>query len=98
MVAKGYSMELSSKLLAESALIAFPTVFIVAYLYSRWSTKWSIVGSVAVSLAGLAGVLWLAFTGTRSPVLPVALLVIVNNALLAMPLPFSAENFPLRIC
>ena len=97
MVAKGYSMELSSKLLAESALIAFPTVFIVAYLYSRWSTKWSVVGSVAVSLAGLAGVLWLEFTGTGSPVLPVALLIIGTNALIAMLLPYAAESFPLRI-
>ena len=44
LIAKGYSVGLSSKLLAESALIAFPTVFIVAYLYSRWSTKWSVVG------------------------------------------------------
>ena len=90
-------MELSSKLLAESALIAFPTVFIVAYLYSRWSTKWSVVGSVAVSLAGLSGVLWLEFTGTGSPVLPVALLIVGTNALIAMLLPYAAESFPLRI-
>jgi putative MFS transporter len=97
LVAKGYSMELSSKLLAESALIAFPTVFIVAYLYSRWSTKWSVVGSIAVALAGLAGVLSLEFTGTGSPVLPVALLIIGTNALIAMLLPYAAESFPLRI-
>ena len=43
LIAKGYSVGVSSRLLAESALIAFPTVFIVAYLYSRWSTKWSVV-------------------------------------------------------
>ena len=55
LIAKGYSVGVSSKLLAESALIAFPTVFIVAYLYSRWSTKWSVVASLAVTLAGLAG-------------------------------------------
>jgi len=97
LVARGYSMEVSSKLLAESALIAFPTVFIVAYLYSRWSTKWCVVGSVAVSLAGLIGVLWLEFTGTGSPVLPVALLIIGTNALIAMLLPYAAESFPLRI-
>jgi putative MFS transporter len=97
LVAKGYSMELSSKLLAESALIAFPTVFIVAYLYSRWSTKWSVVGSLAVSLMGLAGVLSLEFTGRGSPVLPVALLIVGTNALIAMLLPYAAESFPLRI-
>lgn len=97
LVARGYSMEVSSKLLAESALIAFPTVFVVAYLYSRWSTKWSVVGAVAVALAGLAGVLWLEFTGSGSPVLPVALLIVGTNALIAMLLPYAAESFPLRI-
>ena len=97
LVAKGYSVSLSSKLLAESALIAFPTVFVVAYLYSKWSTKWSIVGSLAVTLAGLGGVLWLEFVGNGSPVLPVALLIIGTNALIAMLLPYAAESFPLRI-
>jgi len=97
MVARGYSMEVSSRLLAESALIAFPTVFIVAYLYSSWSTKWSVVGSLGLALAGLAGVLWIEFTGTGSPVLPVALLIVGTNALIAMLLPYAAESFPLRI-
>src|SRR4029453_12310263 len=46
LVAKGYSMELTSQLLAESALIAFPTIFVAAFLYSRWSTKWSVVASI----------------------------------------------------
>ena len=42
LVAKGYSIGVSSRLLAQSALIAFPTVFACAALYSRWSTKWSL--------------------------------------------------------
>ena len=97
LVSRGYSMEVTSKLLAESALIAFPTVFIVAYLYSRWSTKWSVVASIAVTLTGLAGVLWLEFTGSGSPVFPVALLIVGTNGLIAMLLPYAAESFPLRI-
>src|SRR3954447_5051691 len=97
LMAKGYSVGVSSKLLAESALIAFPTVFIVAYLYNGWSTKWSVVGALAVTLAGLAGVLWLEVAGAGSPVLPVALLIIGSNALIAMLLPYAAESFPLRI-
>ena len=97
LVAKGYSVGVSSKLLAESALIAFPTVFLVAYLYSRWSTKWSVVASLAVTLAGLVGVLWLELTSAGNPVLPVALLIIGTNALIAMVLPYAAESFPLRI-
>jgi len=97
LVARGYSVGVSSKLLAESALIAFPTVFIVAYLYSGWSTKWSLIASLAVTLAGLAGVLWLEVGGDVSPVFPVALLIIGTNALIAMLLPYTAESFPLRI-
>ena len=97
LVAKGYSMEVTSELLAESALIAFPTVFAVAYLYSRWSTKWSVAGSLAITLAGLVGVFALEFRLIASPVLPVALLIIGTNALIAMLLPYAAESFPLRI-
>ena len=36
-------------------------------------------------------------TGAGSPVLPVALLIIGTNALIAMLLPYTAESFPLRI-
>jgi len=97
LVAKGYSMELTSELLAESALIAFPTIFVAAWAYSRWSTKWSVAGSILVTVAGLLGVLRLEFTGQGSPVLPVALLIIGTNALVAMLLPYAAESFPLRI-
>jgi putative MFS transporter len=97
LIEKGYSVGVSSELLAESALIAFPTVFIVAYLYSRWSAKWSVVASLVVTLAGLAGVLWLEVAETGSPVFPVALLIIGTNALIAMLLPYTAESFPLRI-
>ncbi|MGZ2411111.1 MFS transporter, putative metabolite:H+ symporter [Sphingomonas sp. F9_3S_D5_B_2] len=97
LVAKGYSMAVSSKLLAESALIAFPTIFVVAFAYSRWSSKWSVAGAIAVTLAGLLGVLQLEFTGRGSPVLPVALLIVGTNALIAMLLPYTAESFPLRI-
>jgi putative MFS transporter len=50
-----------------------------------------------VTLAGLAGVLWLEVTGAGSPIVPVALLIIGTNALIAMLLPYTAESFPLRI-
>jgi len=97
LVARGYSVGVSSKLLAESALIAFPTVFVVAFAYSKWSSKWSVVASIAITILGLVGVLQLEFTGSGSPVLPVALLIVGTNALIAMLLPYTAESFPLRI-
>ncbi|MFL6843433.1 MAG: MFS transporter [Allosphingosinicella sp.] len=97
LVSRGYSMALTSSLLAQSALIAFPTIFVAAYVYSRISTKWSVAGAIAVTLAGLAGVLALELRAVASPVLPVALIIIGTNALIAMLLPYAAESFPLRI-
>ena len=97
LVAKGYSVGVSSRLLAESALIAFPTVFVAALLYSRWSTKWSLATMVAVTLAGLLLVLRLELAGEGSPVLPVALLIVGTNGIIAIVLPYAAESFPLRV-
>jgi putative MFS transporter len=97
LVSKGYSVAVSSKLLAESALIAFPTTFLVAFTYSALSSKWSVVGSLAVTIAGLLGVLRLELGGAGNPVLAVALLIIGTNGLIAMILPYAAETFPLRI-
>ena len=97
LVAKGYSVGVSSKLLAESALIAFPTVFAVAFAYSAWSSKWSVVALIAVTILGLLGVLQVEFTGTGNVVLPIALLIVGTNGLIAMLLPYTAESFPLRI-
>ncbi|MBS0298071.1 MAG: MFS transporter [Proteobacteria bacterium] len=95
---RGYSMALSSKLLAQSALIAFPTVFLCAFLYSRWSTKWSLVAMTGVTALGLMGVLWLSLAkGTVSPVPPIALLIIGSNGVLAILLPYAAENYPLKV-
>jgi len=98
-VAKGYSMTFTSQILAASALIAFPTVFLAAFLYSRWSSKGALIGSIALTAAGLLGVLRLEFASaaTASPVLPVALLIIGINGIIAMLLPYTAESYPLRI-
>jgi MFS transporter, putative metabolite:H+ symporter len=97
LVAKGYSVGVSSRLLAESALIAFPTVFVAALLYSRWSTKWALATMIALTLAGLLLVLRLEQAGGGSPVLPVALLIIGTNGIIAIVLPYTAESFPLRV-
>ena len=96
-VSKGYSMEVASGLLAMSALIAFPTIFLCALTYSLWSTKWSLGASIVVTLLGLAGVLWLELFSGGSPVLPVALLIVGINGIIAILLPYTAESFPLRV-
>jgi putative MFS transporter len=97
LVSKGYSMEVSSRLLALSSLIAFPTVFLAAWLYSKWSTKWSVTAMIGITLLGLLGVLRLEWTGDGSPVLPVALLIVGTNGIIAMLLPYAAESFPLKV-
>lgn len=97
LVGKGYSMAVSSSLLAKSAIIAFPTIFIVAFIYSRWSTKWSLMATMAITLAGLMGVLLIDGDASISPVFPVALLIIGTNGILAILLPYAAESYPLHI-
>jgi MFS transporter, putative metabolite:H+ symporter len=93
---EGYSVAVAGKLLAESALIAFPTVFLCALIYSRWSTKWSLVSVIGITIIGLLLVLKLELVG-GSPVLPITLLILGSNGILAILLPYSAESFPLRV-
>ncbi len=99
LVAKGYSVAVSSRLLAASALIALPTVFVAAALYGRWSTKRALVGAIALSAAGLVGliVLELAADPQASPVLPIAFLIVGINGIIAMLLPYAAESYPLAV-
>ena len=99
LVEKGYSMAVSSRLLSASALIAIPTVFAAAFLYSRWSSKGALLGSIATTALGLVGVMLLemAPAGTLSPVWPIALLIVGINAIIAMLLPYAAESYPLAV-
>jgi putative MFS transporter len=97
LVAKGYSIGVSSRLLAESALIACPTVAVGALLYSRWSSKWSLITMLGVTLAGLALVLRLEVTGQGSPIWPVSLLIVGTNGIIAILLPYAAESVPLGV-
>lgn len=93
---RGYSIALASKLLAESAFIAFPTVFLCALIYSRWSSKWSLATMIAVTVVGLLLILKMEIFG-GSPVAAVSLVIIGSNGTLAILLPYTAESFPLRV-
>ncbi len=99
LVARGYSMALSSQLLAASALIALPTVFVAALLYGRWSSKGALLGAVALTALGLAGVIRLeaAAGAAMSPVWSIALLIVGSNGIIAMLLPYAAESYPLAV-
>ena len=96
LVSKGYSVETASRLLAESAFLALPTVFLAAFFYSWWSTKWTLIIMMLVTLIGLVGVLRLDIVG-GSPVFPVALLILGSNGIIATLLPYATESFSLRV-
>jgi len=99
LVAKGYSMGVSSGLLAASALIAVPTVFVAAWLYSAWSSKGALVGAITLCAAGLLGLVHLELSSPAdaSPVFVIALLIVGVNGIIAMLLPYAAESYPLQV-
>ena len=64
LVAHGRSVGASSALIAKSTLIAAATLALCAWLFSAWSTKWSLVAMTAVMVLGMLGL------GVEAPVVP----------------------------
>ena len=97
LAARGYSSSLASGILASSALIALPTIAVAAWLYSRVSSKWTLVGTGVISFAGLVGALLPASSLASPPILVavIATLIVGTNGMIAVLLPYSAENYPL---
>jgi putative MFS transporter len=96
---RGFSAEIASGIIASSALVALPTIMIAALLYSRWSSKRTLIGTVLLTMAGLAGALLPAATLAWPPLLiaVIALLVVGTNGLIAVLLPYAAENYALGV-
>ena len=96
---RGFSAGLASGIIASSALIALPTIMLAALLYSRWSSKWTLVGTTLLTLAGLIGALLPAALLSWQPLLiaVIAMLVVGANGMIAVLLPYAAENYPLGI-
>jgi len=94
---QGYSAEIASRIIASSALVALPTIAMAAWLYSRWSSKWTLVGTILLTLLGLAGALLLDSTLSSRlvMVLVIATLIVGSNGMIAVLLPYAAENYPL---
>src|SRR5204863_7420328 len=97
--ARGFSSSLASGIIASSALIALPTIAIAAWTYSKISSKWTLVGTISVSIAGLIGALLPAQVLAWPPLLiaVIAMLIVGTNGMIAVLLPYSAENYPLGI-
>lgn len=94
---RGFTSELASGIIASSALVALPTITVAALLYSRWSSKWTLVGTVLLTLLGLLGALLPAEQLAWPPLLVgvIALLIVGTNGVIAVLLPYAAENYPL---
>jgi putative MFS transporter len=97
--ARGYSSALASGILAKSALLALPTIMLAAWLYARWSSKWTLVGTILLTFAGLAGALLpVRFLASDVVIVTViAALIVGTNGMIAVLLPYAAENYPLGI-
>src|SRR5205807_2112594 len=99
LIAEGRSVGASSALIARSTLIAAPTIVVCAWLFSAWSTKWSLVAMTGVMVLGMLGLtLQRLGAGEMShPLIPVALIILGSSGVISMLLPYAAENYPLRI-
>jgi putative MFS transporter len=95
--ARGYSAGLASGILASSSLLALPTIAIAAYCYARLSSKWTLVATIVLTLAGLVGALLPVSLLQWEPLLiaVIAMLIVGTNGTIAVLLPYTAENYPL---
>ncbi len=99
LVDEGFSFNAASALIAKSSLLAAPVVIAATLMYSRWSTKWSLVVMAGVMGLGLVTLL-LRGSGVPAladPVVSVALLIIGSTGAISILLPYTAEVYPLHI-
>jgi putative MFS transporter len=99
LVAEGRSVEAASALIARSTLIAAPTILLSVWLYSAWSTRGALALMLGITSMGLFGLLLRSMgVGFLSdPVAPLAMLIVGSSGVIAIILPYTAENYPLRI-
>lgn len=97
---EGRSMGAASQLIARSTLIAAPTIVLVSWLYSIWSTKRTLIATVGITTLGLLAILLRDVGGLKmlsNPVIPVVLLIVGTSGIISMLLPYSAESYPIRV-
>jgi len=98
--ARGYGVSGSNELLFYSSLLALPTTLLVAWFYSQWSTKWTLVALTLLTAAGLVALSLLdspiAFI-RHNPLVLFSILMVGVNGIIAVLLPYSAENYPVLV-
>jgi len=88
----------ASNLLFYSALASIPGTVIVAWLYGRWSSRWTMIGFAlltALSLAAFAALGQnLATVGDTTIISLTALLMLASTGVISMLSPYAAEVYP----
>jgi putative MFS transporter len=99
LVAEGNSVGLASTIIARSTLFAAPLVVLSVFLYAWWSTKWSLVSAIGVTALGLLVMVLReeGFQLVHNPLIPITLLIVGASGIIAILLPYTAENYPIRI-
>lgn len=99
LVSEGRTVGAASSLIAQSTLIAAPTILLGTWLYSRWSTRGSLLVMLLLMTLGLLGFLVRSsgLSVLASPVLSLALLVVGSCGVISILLPYTAESYPLRV-
>jgi len=97
---RGYSVSGSNELLFYSSLLALPTTILVAWIYSQWSTKWTLFVLTVLTAFALVGLSMLdsKIAAIRdNPLIVFSLLMVGVNGIIAVLLPYSAENYPVLV-
>jgi putative MFS transporter len=99
LVDEGQSVAVASALIAQSTLIAAPTIVVATWLYHSWSTKGALLVMTGIMALGLLGLLsrTSGFAPLAHPILVVTLLIIGACGVISILLPFTAESYPLRM-
>jgi putative MFS transporter len=96
----GLEVGTSDRLLADSALIAFPAIVLVALAYGFWSSRKTMVLVGSLTAAALVAFAALGdAVADRRLLLEtlIVLLLVGSNAVLAVLTPYSSEVYPTRI-
>src|SRR5580658_4265448 len=99
LVAQGQSVAAASGLIARSTLIAAPIILVSTWLYSRWSTKGCVIVMLAITAFGLFGLAlrFYSHVGLGSSVFDVVFVIIGSSGVIAVLLPYTSENYPVRV-
>jgi MFS transporter, putative metabolite:H+ symporter len=99
LIAEGHDMGVAAAIIARSSLIAVPVVAVAALLYSRWSTKGSLLVMTTITAVGLVTLVLrqVGVSAASNPVVALTLLIVGSTGVISILLPYAAESYPLRI-